>query len=135
MIDFSCPHCNNSLTVNNQLVFSVEKKNKRKGLVILSSELGDYSAFKCNGFNVEKGESIFFYCPICMHSLMYKNNPSLVHITRIENEFKKKLLFSSVFGEKITYEISENNIMAYGEHAARYQEMLKKNYLYRNYDD
>lgn len=120
--NFLCPKCNGLLNVGTQIVFTVRNSKKERGLIFLSSDVGDYSVTHNHGFIMENGELIEFLCPLCNAKLHTPEiNENLAKILMID-EMKNisNVVFSQIKGEKCTYKIAGGNIEAYGKDAAFY---------------
>lgn len=110
------------LNVNGQLVLAAQNDRSEKGVVLLSEQLGDYTAHYSPNFAFTKGDKIHFNCPACAHSLEYKQNKNLARILCDDPQGQHSVVFSAIFGEESTYQISEERTMSYGEHAFRYMD-------------
>lgn len=120
--NFLCPKCNGFLNIGSRIVFSVRNNKNQRGLIFLSSEVGDYSVTYNPGFSVETGELLEFICPLCNARLHTPEiNENLAKILMVD-EMKNitNIVFSQIKGEKCTYKISGSNIESYGKDAAFY---------------
>ena len=118
---FICPFCRGHLKVGNHIVFTVRNRYKHKGLLMLHPEIGNYSSIKHPEFDFNEGEKIDFYCPICSHPLESDFDKNLVFVILVDSERKEHdIYFSRIVGEKSTYQVTEDTVMAAGEHSSRY---------------
>ncbi len=117
---FLCPYCQAQLNVGGHLVLSVHCKNGTKGVVLLSDELGNYSADISDNLKFNEGDHIHFHCPACSHSLEYKENKNLARVLKEDKGVESTIVFSAIFGEQSTYQINEERTLTFGEHALRY---------------
>jgi len=121
MKQYHCTYCSALLNVNGFLVLSVKRSHDRSGLVLLSDEIGDYNVHINPDISFEEGEKAHFHCPCCSKSLEYENNENLVKIFKTdENGEQHTVIFSAIFGERLTYKLSEERQLSYGEHATKY---------------
>lgn len=120
--NFLCPKCNGLLNVGSQIVFTVKNNKKERGLIFLSSTVGDYAVTHNQGFLVETGELSEFLCPLCnSHLHTPEINENLAKILMIdEHKNISNVVFSRIKGEKCTYKIAGGNIEAFGKDAASY---------------
>lgn len=131
-----CPHCRGILTIEYHVVFSARRKNGQKGLLLLSPELGDYTIHHDPAFDIQTGEALDLYCPICHARLTFSRNKNLVRVKMFgagEQEFD--IYFSRIMGEHSTYMLEGDNVKAFGEHSSVYKEyleLMRYNHPYRN---
>ena len=118
---FTCPNCEGHLKVGDYLIFSVQASNKRKGLLLLHPEIGNYTCIKHPSFEFDTGDELGFYCPLCQSTLTSDIDSKLVHVQMIDSNNKEHTIyFSRIAGEYSTYKISDDDVMCTGEHAGRY---------------
>lgn len=116
--DFQCPFCAGQLYLNERIVFTAQKHDGTRGLILLTPELGDYRAIKHPSFKISIGEHVDFFCPLCNKNLVVeRNGKKFTLVTMIEMGEEFDILFSQIAGEKCTYVIGENYFKAYGEDA------------------
>jgi len=118
-----CPKCDAVLNPENKVILSARKNDGKWGLILLSSQLGNYSVINHECFQIAEGESVKFYCPACHVSLSdYAPKNQLVGLEIIEeNNQKHTILISAVAGEKCTYKIVDGEIKSYGKDATKYR--------------
>ncbi len=121
--NFLCPHCRGHLRVSNSIIFLTKTDKGKSGLLLVSSELGDYSVKMHPTYNnFEEGEVVNFICPICYENLdaeEYDKNLAKV-IMQEEDGKESTVIFSKIVGEKCTYQVKSNNITSFGDHAEGY---------------
>lgn len=116
-IDFICPHCNGHLNVRESLILTAVNKHNLAGLVFIDVRLGVYKSRMHPTLQFENGEHVDFRCPICAHSL---NIPKLdkrlcALYMRDETDWQSTIVFSSIYGEKSTYKITEDSVESFGD--------------------
>lgn len=118
-----CPKCQAVLNPEDKVVLSVRKKDGKRGLILLSSQLGDYAVSNHERFQITEGESVRFYCPACHVDLSdYAPEEHLAGIELIDdNNQKNTILISSIAGEKCTYKIVDGEVESYGKDAYKYR--------------
>lgn len=118
-----CPKCKAVLNPENNVILSARKKDGKWGLILLSSQVGDYSMYNHKSFYITAGESVKFYCPACHVALSdYAPDEHLAGIELIDEINQKyTILISSVAGEKCTYKIVDGKIESYGKDADKYR--------------
>jgi len=116
-----CPHCGGYLNVAGHIIFSVNKSNKKKGLILLSPQIGNYTSDKHKEFNLAKGEAVAFFCPMCQKTLTSDIDENLVHVRMHEGAGKEfDIYFSRIAGEQSTYQVSDDEFFKAGKDAGRY---------------
>jgi hypothetical protein len=120
---YLCPKCRISVNIGDQIILTGKTRNGLKGLIILKSELGDYTTLFSDEFNVIEGNKLSLSCPICRVSLATHKNKNLAHLLMIDEEKNEaSIFFSQVVGEKCTYRIEGKHItQTFGEHKNHYK--------------
>lgn len=125
--NFLCPHCRGHLRVSNSIIFLTKTSKGNSGLLLVSSELGDYSVKMHPEYNhFEEGEIINFICPICYENLdaeEYDKNLAKV-IMQEEDGKESTIVFSKITGEKCTYQIYKDSVKYYGGNAEGYKSVF-----------
>ena len=124
MNTYTCPHCHTALNVSGFLVLTAKNPSGAYGLILMSDQLGDYSVHINKDFQVEKGERTCFYCPACKGSLSYSKDNNLVRIFMTDSDTGEEstIIFSAIFGENATYQISEKREKSYGEMISKFKD-------------
>jgi len=117
---YICPKCDGLLRVGENIIFMAKNKWKKKGLIMLHYEIGNYTSHKNPDFNIEMGERVEFYCPLCNKSLTADFDRNLTHILLQQEGKLYDIYFSKIAGEKSTYVVNEEGVTRAGEHADRY---------------
>lgn len=121
MNDFLCPKCREHLRVGEHLIFKVRNSRKQSGLLLLHHEIGNYSSMKHNSFEINKGETLEFYCPVCNTSLKSDIHQNLAMVIMNDDSGRQFIVyFSQVAGEHSTYETSGDSVHLAGEDAGKY---------------
>lgn len=121
MNNFICPKCQGQIRVGDHLIFKVRNHKKQSGLILLNPQIGNYTSIKHPTFNIEAGEILEFFCPVCNTSLVSDIHKNLAHvILHEENGQEHDVYFSQVFGEHSTFETSGESVRITGEDAGRY---------------
>jgi len=122
---FICPRCKSYLNVGDDLIFAVESQDGRKGLLLLHSELGNYTVRHNSHYDIPAGEKFEFYCPVCNHPLATDINKNLSRVIMVDPENKEyEVLFSKIAGEKSTYCLIGENVSIFGEDAGNYVDFV-----------
>lgn len=122
--NFLCPHCRGHLKVSNSIIFLTKSIKGKSGLMLVSSELGDYNVKMHPEYNdFEEGEILNFICPICYENLDAKEyDKNLAKVIMQEEDGKEStIVFSKITGEKCTFQIHEGVAQSYGGHADEYK--------------
>ena len=114
---YQCPKCQKSLTKDKKVVLHFRRKvGGDLNEIFLNPELGNYNFYTIPDTSFENGEHVRFYCPKCDADLTSKRDPKFVELKMKVNDFIFfDALFSSVFGDKRTYIITEEDIDVYGD--------------------
>ena len=117
---YICPKCDGLLRVGDNIIFMARNKWKKRGLILLHCEIGNYTSHKNPDFQVDMGERVEFSCPLCNKSLTADIDKNLTHILLKQDNKLYDIYFSKIKGEKSTYVINEEGVTRAGEHAHRY---------------
>ena len=120
--EYLCKACRGHLKVEASIVLSAQRKGStERGLVLLNSELGNYTKTTHPSFRINLGEQYIYTCPIC-HSLL--NSAKYEHLVRIimvdENKKEFDIYFSEIEGEKCTYKLGEGEVEVKGSDSKLY---------------
>ena len=121
--DFICPKCNGHLLVGEKIIFTAKtRKGKRSGIILLTPKVGDYTRILHSTFNIEEGEKVDFFCPICHGNLTATDvDEKLVKIIMVDDKSDKyEIYFSGVTGENCTYKVSKEKIEKFGKTSEKY---------------
>ncbi len=119
--NYLCPDCKGQIKVGDYIILSTETPGKKRGLVLLHPELGNYTVKSHPDFSYKEGEQLRFYCPICHSDLTVKKNRNLACVilqTRDEKEFE--IFFSQVAGEKSTFQLIGDSMKVFGDDSQKY---------------
>ena len=121
MNDFICPKCKDHIRIGDHIIFKVKNNKKQSGILLLSPQIGNYSSVKHPTFEIEQGEVLDFFCPVCNNSLKSDIHPNLAHIIMTDQEGKTyDTYFSQVAGEHSTFKTDGDSVNMSGEDAGRY---------------
>jgi len=120
--NYICPYCRSYLNVADRIVIAAKNEKGKNGVLLFSIHLGDYEILKHSSFEMEANEKISFYCPCCKKSLRHtKVHENIYRILMHDEEDQEyQILFSGIYGERCTYQVSAENVYSYGEHASKY---------------
>ncbi len=115
MEKYLCPSCQNSVNVSDDVVLVGETKTGMRGIIFLSTELGDYRTEFSEDFSLVEGNVVKYSCPICHASLStHKNKAQLIRIDEEGND--SIIIFSEILGDHCTYEIKDDELTrSFGE--------------------
>lgn len=120
---YICPNCNSSIQLKDNIVLSVQKSENQRGLVFLSTELGNYEIFyDKKTLDLKLGDKVEVFCPVCLFNLSveaeYRNLAKLILID--EKEQKSDIYFSRIIGEQATFKVSGEKILKFGADSSNY---------------
>ena len=118
---YLCPICKLSINVDNDIILIAKNKRGEKGLVLLHTELGNYSSKKSDGFYVELSEVVDLFCPLCNQNIDYKFKISYANLIRVADK-ENQVIFSKIYGQKSTFKVEGKAVTSYGEHAIKYSD-------------
>ncbi|RUT79797.1 hypothetical protein [Ancylomarina longa] len=120
--NYICPHCRSYLNVADRIVIAAKNEKGRNGVLLFSIHLGDYEILKHSSFEMEENEQISFFCPCCKKSLRHEKIHENIYriLMHDEEDQEYQILFSGIYGERCTYQVSHENVYSYGEHASKY---------------
>ena len=121
MEDFLCPRCSEHLRIGDHLIFKVKNTAKQTALLLLSSQIGNYTSMKHPTFEFKEGEFLDFYCPLCNASLKSAIHPNLAWVILQDETGKRNdVYFSQIAGEHSTFSTDGKTVYSTGEDAGRY---------------
>lgn len=133
--NFICPHCEGHMMIAGHIILSaVKKKNNETGIILLNPKIGDYSRILHPSFELEEGDEVDFYCPMCHKNLAASDvSEKLVRIIMLdENNDTHDIFFSGIAGEHCTFNIRGKTIEKMGEDAEDYLDYFKKSKKYKD---
>ena len=95
MHNFLCPICKEHIRVGENIIFKVKNSKKQSALLLLSPQIGNYTSHKHPAFEIQTGESLEFYCPLCNASLISDIHKNLAHVILQDDKRSNKLRLSS----------------------------------------
>ena len=126
---YHCPKCHALLNPNVRVVL-IAHHNGSRGIVLMSSQLGDYQVICDRGFchSIAPGQMVEFHCPVCaasLNSALYPNFAELVLLDASRPDQKPCLLrFSRVSDEHATFLYDGDSVREFGEAAPRFHSNL-----------
>jgi hypothetical protein len=121
MNDFLCPKCREHIRVGDNIVFKIKNSRKQTALLLLSPQIGNYTSIKHPSFEIQSGEFLEFYCPLCNAPLMSDIHKNLARLI-LQDETGKTtdVYFSQIVGEHSTFETDGESVRIAGEDAGKY---------------
>lgn len=121
MHNFLCPKCREHLRVGDNIIFKVKNSKKQSSLLLLNPQIGNYASHKHPSFEIQTGESLEYFCPLCNASLISDIHKNLAHVILLEDNGKSHdIYFSRIVGEHSTFETDGESVHVAGEDAGRY---------------
>lgn len=120
--DFLCPYCKGKLNVKGSIVLSIRKEDQKRGLLFLSTNLGNYETTTHSTFKLNEGEHLDILCPMChanLQAIEIDENLAKVLMTD-ESQKVYEIVFSEIAGEHATYKLVDHMMESYGEHTDHY---------------
>ena len=117
---YFCLKCRAILNPNIKIILTLAR-GRRKSLILLSPQPGNYSVILPPDVSLRRGEEVDFFCPACGASLRSEVSAHLAEIGfRLEDGTKGRVNFSRKYGEHATYFVTNERVRSYGENAAFY---------------
>jgi hypothetical protein len=120
--NFLCPQCRAQLVPNKKIVLLAKPEKGPSGLLLLSPQLGEYSATTHAAFKLNEGDKVNIYCPVCQgHLGDYMDNKNLARVIMIDDDGEEyDIVFSEIIGQHSTYKIQGEDVESFGEDAKLY---------------
>jgi len=121
-VTYLCPHCRSAINADNHIILSAKKSSDNKGLLLLHQEIGNYTNTHSDTLQVEEGDVVDIYCPVCHESLNIPYKDDLARYIRIDEDLKESyIIISRKYGERITFKVEDNkHVETYGEKISRF---------------
>jgi hypothetical protein len=120
---YLCPRCRGVINANENIILSAKSQKNEVGLVLLHEEVGNYSVIISSSLNVELGDVVDFFCPICHADLNTEKGEHFAGFIRVEDSgLESRIVISRKYGEKFTFKIEGNEIKSYGDSARKYMD-------------
>lgn len=121
MNDFLCPRCMGHIRVGDNIIFKVKNNRKHSGILLLNPHIGNYTSIRHPSFELDEGETLEYFCPLCNISLISDIHENLVHvILQDETGNSNDVYFSRIVGEHSTFSTYGESVHMAGADAGRY---------------
>lgn len=119
---YICPYCRGNLQVENNIIFSVRAHGEQRGLIMVSPELGNYRFRKHPDLNLNDGDQLETFCPMCHSNLKAINvNKNLAEVIMIDGDGEEfQIYFSEIVGEHVTFKIKDTELESFGDDTEDY---------------
>ncbi len=120
--EYMCPYCRGQLKIENDIVLAVRTKTEQRGVLLLSPKLGNYRVRKHADLDLNEGEHLEVFCPMCHSNLKAINvNSDLAEvIMKDDNGDEYQIFFSEIVGEHVTFKIHDSDVESYGDDTGNY---------------
>ena len=114
---YHCPKCNKSLTKGKKVELNFKRiEYNQKGSIFLEPEPGNYEFYTTPPTDFKNGERVIFICPKCDTDLTNGKNKQFAELKMMVNDFISfEALFSTVYGDKRTYIVTQDDVDVYGD--------------------
>jgi hypothetical protein len=120
---YFCPSCMTELNPRGDVVLT-GMKGKKRGLVLLNPEPGNYQAYVATALGLKIGDKIDFLCPVCQAAMKSPADKNLVQLAfKSDRGDEGVVTFSRVYGEHATYFLERGKVRSFGENAALYGDL------------
>ena len=123
-VNYICPHCRSALNAKKNIILTAKdplQKNNH-GLVLLHEEIGNYTVATSPTLNVETGDEVDFYCPVCGTMLNSAKGDKLANFTRVDEAGDETaIVISRIYGDRCTFQVDDaKKVKSYGESVQKY---------------
>ncbi|MBC8424258.1 hypothetical protein H8E07_09060 [bacterium] len=128
--EYQCPHCHKILNPNKRVIL-LAIFGELRGLVLMSSQLGDYQLICDKGFcsTVQAGDKVDFHCPVCTKSLTSETMEHFSELVMIDTDKPEKdparIRFSRICDEQATFIYDGDSVQEYGKEARTFHDLMK----------
>jgi hypothetical protein len=128
-LSYHCPKCDSLLNPNVRVVL-IARYNDRQGIVLMSSQIGNYQVICDKGFchDVAQGDAIEFLCPVCHGSLTADSHEHFAELkvinTNKENQEPCVLRFSRISDEHATFLYDGDSVKEFGDEAGLFHDEM-----------
>ncbi len=120
---YICPFCRGVLNAGGNIVLSAKSDKGKTGLVLLHEEIDNYSVEIGESFQVEKGDIVDFFCPVCHALLNTEKGEHYAQFYRLgDSGAETKIIISREYGDKRSFEISGEKFESYGESVRKFMD-------------
>ncbi len=122
-LKYICPKCRNSVNIGDDIFLTGKTSTGLKGIMVLKSELGNYTTRFSEDFTVFEGNKLKLTCPVCHSRLAARRHKNLAHLIMIDEDGNEATIyFSQIYGEKCTYKIEGSQVtQSFGDHKDLYK--------------
>ena len=123
-ITYLCPYCKAAINAGEYIILSAKTKHKTTGLILLHEEIGNYSSKHSVTLEVETGDIVDLFCPVCRKNLETAKGKNFAAYNRMdESGNQSKIIISRMYGERVTFKIEEGKATeSYGKNAKKYMD-------------
>jgi hypothetical protein len=121
-VTYLCPHCRGAINAGNNIILSAKSHSNQVGLILLHEEIGNYTSDLSSTLQIDEGEVVDLFCPVCHACINIPNKDTLAKYIRVDDHCNECfIIISRKYGEKITFKVSENkHVETYGEKLSRF---------------
>jgi len=128
-LSYYCPKCDSLLNPNVRVVL-IARYGNRQGIVLMSSQLGNYQVICDKGFchDVAKGDAVDFCCPVCHTTLTSEAHQNFAELKIVNTEKEGHepclLRFSRISEEHATFLYDGDSVKEFGEEAGVFRDVM-----------
>ena len=102
--DYYCPKCDEKLSIDNQVLFHIQRSNKDMVKLYLDPKPRSYK-YKCEPhIDFKKNEVVEFTCPHCNKNLESEKYANFTQIVlKVTDKVLFEVFFSRIYGDHRTY--------------------------------
>jgi hypothetical protein len=116
---YSCPFCGKVVNPDETVILIMER-GADQVLIGFHPQPGNYTIYMPPGMELQRGEQWEFYCPLCRANLIAQEHENLCALVCWQGEIRRRVLFSSIVGERATYVVEEKAVHTHGDDSHAY---------------
>ena len=105
---YLCPFCRGAINAKRNIILSVRSSDNQVGLALLHEEIGNYAVALSPTINVDTGDIVDFFCPICHAELNTSKGDNLARYVRVDDTgSESSVIISREYGERCTFTVDD----------------------------
>ncbi len=123
-LTYKCPHCQSAINAKKNIILTAHGPGSRdnRGLALLHEEIGNYTVAMSATLEVNTGDVVDFFCPVCNENLVSDKNKEMAHFIRVDEIGEETTIYiSRTYGERCTFQVDDKKQMrSYGDSVKKF---------------
>ena len=96
-LTYKCPHCHAAINAKRNIILAAHGPDSKdnKGLALLHEEIGNYTVAMSATLDVNAGDEVEFFCPVCNESLESAKSKEMASFTRVDETGEETTIYIS----------------------------------------